>query len=412
MMEKPLQEAVRNLRHHPGEYTLLAVVLLITVIALPQLQQTDRLLALLSAVVASVFVIAIVRVATSHRPSHHSPVTTFEAREGDKYNYEFYRFFTDKITSAREDIYITGDGFECADQEGLRLAREFTNAFRFALGKGVNVVRVQTRPRANRHWAEFLAELVEGYPDQFRLFILKDEGLSQMTSVCVIDPEERAANMVEFMISTEKLFGIQAASLAGTAVFIEGRRVLAKDVRDRIRSLCSPDYTVHCATGRDVRGLLAGTDYYFAFGSNMQEAQMLDRCPSARRIDVGVLLDHMLVFNRRGSYRPGGVASVEGVRGERVYGVIYSLNPLDLEELDRREDPSAYRRTTEIIKALDGKEYACHVYKALPEGTFRPDAEYLSELVTAAEENQLPTKYIERLKEAARAPNVLSRGRE
>lgn len=400
-MEKSISEAIRNLRQHPGEYSLLALVLLITVVALPQLETQHRPVALLSAILAAICAIVVVRLTNKRQEPKGTPVTTFEAREGAKYNYDFYEFFNSKVAAAKEDIYITGDGFECADQEGLRLAREFSNSFRYSLEKGVNVVRVQTRPRANAHWAKMLADLVDEYPERFQLFVLKDQGLYQMSSVCVIDPEEQKTNVVELMISTEKLFGVQAASLAGTAVFIEGRGGLAKDLRERIRSLCRPDYTVHCSTGKDTLNLLVGREYYFAFGSNMFSEQMKERCPSAEKVGVGVLLDHRLVFNRRGTYRSGGVASVEGAHGERVYGVIYTLDPMDLRELDKREDPAAYRRIRELVRTLDGQEALCHLYKALPQGNFRPDADYLDQLLTAAQENGLPMEYVEQLRRQA-----------
>jgi gamma-glutamylcyclotransferase (GGCT)/AIG2-like uncharacterized protein YtfP len=309
----------------------------------------------------------------------------FPTPQGSKYNEDFYSCFTEKIRGATNSIYITGEGFECADEQGKALARRFHEAFREALRGGVNVVRIQTKEPASMEWANMLSELAEEFPETFQLVTLARHGTAQMSSVCVIDPEDDARCVVEIMLQTEKLFGIRAADLAGTAVFIKGRPDLARDMRSRIVQLCESEQY----------------HYYFAYGSNMAEEQMRHRCPSAEKIGVASLRDHELVFNRRGSYRPGGVASVAEADGKRVYGVVWRISSTDLEQLDVTEDPGAYKRSMETVFGLEGSRWRTYLYEAMPEGVFDPDRGYLDMIIEAAVEAGLPQEYVEELQAEA-----------
>jgi len=308
------------------------------------------------------------------------PETTriFLAPQGHRYNSEFYEYFTAAIRNATDAIYITGDGFTAADAEGERIARAFHDAFRAALSGGVNVVRIQTKDRASALWERLLGELEEDFPDTFQLVTLAHHRSSQMSSVCVIDPEDAEGCVVEIMIQTEKLFGIKSADLAGTAMFVVARQDLALDMRARIVALCRTE----------------PTRLYFAYGSNMDEDQMHERCPSAEKVGVAVLRDHRLVFNRRGSYRDGGVASVVPESGQRVYGVVWRIGAAEFERLDETEDATAYRRRIVATYGLDGSVWRTQLYQAIPEGEFPPDDAYVELLITAAEKAGLPPEYV------------------
>ena len=121
-------------------------------------------------------------------------------------------------------------------------------AFRRALDNGVRVVRVQTRPEPDHRWAKMLAELKDEFPARFDLFVLQNERVSQMSSTCAIDPEDARHNLVEIMLSSQKLFGTRAADVAGTGIFIEGSSRLARDARNRILSLTTSDVAVNPTT--------------------------------------------------------------------------------------------------------------------------------------------------------------------
>lgn len=110
--------------------------------------------------------------------------------------------------------------------------------------------------------------------------------------------------------------------------------------------------------------------------------------------------NYKLVFNRKGTYRPGGVASIErsGEQESSMYGIIWRLCSQDLLELDRIEDPKAYERVPIEAQLLDGGTYECQTYPAYPEATHvSPDPEYLDLLLQAAKPSGLPDDYVQRI---------------
>jgi gamma-glutamylcyclotransferase (GGCT)/AIG2-like uncharacterized protein YtfP len=137
---------------------------------------------------------------------------------------------------------------------------------------------------------------------------------------------------------------------------------------------------------------------YFAYGSNMNDEQMQKRCPSAKKIAIGKLKDYDIVFNRKGSYRPGGVASVHPEKNKIVYGIIWKINLLDLTKLDEIEDITAYDRKKLVIEDTNNKKHDCFVYIAKPQGTFEPDKNYFELLFSSAISANLPEEYLDRLK--------------
>ncbi|MEV6219533.1 gamma-glutamylcyclotransferase family protein [Nocardia sp. NPDC051833] len=141
---------------------------------------------------------------------------------------------------------------------------------------------------------------------------------------------------------------------------------------------------------------------YFAYGSNMSAAQMQRRCPGAGLRGTGTLQRFCLSFNRKGSYRPGAVASIEPSPnpGSRVLGLVWEMSDQDLRAMDAIEDPDAYVRiAVPVHTAEHGTEY-CWAYISYPDGRqSAPDHDYVKVLIEGAVEAQLPADYIDELRE-------------
>ncbi|HVP39071.1 MAG TPA: gamma-glutamylcyclotransferase family protein [Candidatus Saccharimonadales bacterium] len=147
---------------------------------------------------------------------------------------------------------------------------------------------------------------------------------------------------------------------------------------------------------------------YFAYGSNLDWAQMQRRCPDAQFRCVAKLPDHRLIFPRTSDrWQGGGVASVTPDSGQVVWGVVYEITPADLDSLDGFEgcQPGAsdnnYNRET--IRVYDRgrmkKPLDVQVYRAVPQGQhFAPSAAYMKALLDGADHWKLPELYIEDLK--------------
>jgi len=132
---------------------------------------------------------------------------------------------------------------------------------------------------------------------------------------------------------------------------------------------------------------------YFAYGSNMDLAQMADRCPGARVVDGAVMADVRFVIASR------GYANVVAAPGEAVFGVLWDLAPEDEASLDRYEGvrPGLYRKDEVAVLTTGGRSVRALVYRANETATGRPVAGYLELIVAAARHHGLPTDYVARL---------------
>lgn len=112
------------------------------------------------------------------------------------------------------------------------------------------------------------------------------------------------------------------------------------------------------------------TDLYFAYGSNLDMAQMRFRCPTARPVARAVLQDYRLVFRQ--------FCDVQAYDGRAVYGALYRCDARAWAALDRYEGyPFAYDRGP-VMVTLEGGETAQAITYTMNSVGFRaPDDGYL-----------------------------------
>ena len=142
---------------------------------------------------------------------------------------------------------------------------------------------------------------------------------------------------------------------------------------------------------------------YFAYGSNLDWAQMKRRCPSARFVCVAKLAGHKLAFTRRSERRQCGTADVVKAGGSEVWGVVYQLEECDFQPLDMYEGcvpgrpNNAYDRI-ELEVLQDGDEARpttawIYVVNAKSEREHTPNAEYKRLMTEGARYWGLPDSY-------------------
>jgi len=138
---------------------------------------------------------------------------------------------------------------------------------------------------------------------------------------------------------------------------------------------------------------------YFAYGSNMAEALMMEHCPGHRLLGTACLRGHRLMFNRRSIRTGSGVADVVPADGEDVWGVLYELEDEELEVLDLKEGHDwAYVRVQLEVEHGGVREPALtYVVKEKEPAEVEPSQEYLAGILAAARMRGLPAAYIERL---------------
>ena len=94
--------------------------------------------------------------------------------------------------------------------------------------------------------------------------------------------------------------------------------------------------------------------YYIAYGSNLNIAQMDERCPGAQPVCTAKLEDYELVFRKS---MTGCFLSVDPKQGSSVDVVAWKITREDEEELDRREGyPRCYqKKDQEIVPTGEGE---------------------------------------------------------
>ncbi len=89
---------------------------------------------------------------------------------------------------------------------------------------------------------------------------------------------------------------------------------------------------------------------YFAYASNLNRKQMLERCPNAKPKFIAILPNYKLIFAGWSRKWHGGVASIKPSRGEKVTGAVYEVSDKDITLLDSYEDyPHTYNRINVVV---------------------------------------------------------------
>ena len=150
--------------------------------------------------------------------------------------------------------------------------------------------------------------------------------------------------------------------------------------------------------------------YYFAYGSNMNPAQMAERCAAARVVCAACLPGYRLGFYGRNRVWDGGQETVVQQSGQQVWGVLYELSFGDAASLDvwssvRLDGGGAYFHYPVLVRDAAGREHTAVLYKKDVLGqAVPPSSQYLAHIVAGAEANGLPQAYVDYLKNLQSVP--------
>lgn len=138
---------------------------------------------------------------------------------------------------------------------------------------------------------------------------------------------------------------------------------------------------------------------YFAYGSNMSDEQIRQRCPSHRFVCVAKLPAFRLAFTRRSEKRGCGVADVVPAAHAAVWGVVFDMSDADMSGLDRHEGvhaklPAYVRKNVQVV-STDGQLLDAITYEVFTEAAneHAPNAEYLGLITAGARKWGLPQEY-------------------
>lgn len=136
---------------------------------------------------------------------------------------------------------------------------------------------------------------------------------------------------------------------------------------------------------------------YFAYGSNMSQARIAARIPSATKLIAAELMGFVLAFNK-----PGMDGSAKGnlLRTgdpiDSVWGVVYQIDAASLPSLDKIEGDGYIRRTVAVY--LDDIRLEAQTYLATEvQSDLKPFTWYKKHVLAGAQENQLPAAHIRQI---------------
>lgn len=153
----------------------------------------------------------------------------------------------------------------------------------------------------------------------------------------------------------------------------------------------------------------------FAYGSNMLSTRMRqpDRVPSARPIDVGYITRHRLTFDKASTDKSGKCDAEETQNaGDRVYGVLYSIDKSEKPRLDEAEG-LGHGYDEKPVKVVTAARVvpAVMYYATSKDPSLKPYHWYKALVVAGAVEHGLPFPYVELLRtvESVQDPDAARR---
>ena len=128
---------------------------------------------------------------------------------------------------------------------------------------------------------------------------------------------------------------------------------------------------------------------YFAYGSNMSDSQMNDRCPDNKKMGVAILPGYRWIISTR------GLANVVKAQESEVEGILWEISPTDENNLDKFEGVAggSYGRFEVAVKH-DGEVKSALIYidPCTEEG--RSKDEYVKRMNRALADAKLSESYV------------------
>ncbi|HSV66636.1 MAG TPA: gamma-glutamylcyclotransferase [Mycobacteriales bacterium] len=134
---------------------------------------------------------------------------------------------------------------------------------------------------------------------------------------------------------------------------------------------------------------------YAAYGSNMDPAQMLQRCPHSPLAGTGWIRGWRLTFGGEDLGWEGALATIVPHEPGTVFAALYDVTPQDEARLDTWEgaDTGLYEKIRLRVHTLEGDELAwVYVLNGYEGGL--PSTRYLGVLADAAEKAGAPEDYV------------------
>lgn len=142
---------------------------------------------------------------------------------------------------------------------------------------------------------------------------------------------------------------------------------------------------------------------YFAFASNMNQAQMKRWCPASRFLKAVVLEGYRFVYDGLSVSWDGATGNIVQSTTESVWGALYEITERDRLTLDAFEGyPRNYDHKDVDVRDREGKIDRAMTYFRTGRALGKPHPDYERIVIDGAKECGLPDDYIEKFLRVAR----------
>ena len=136
---------------------------------------------------------------------------------------------------------------------------------------------------------------------------------------------------------------------------------------------------------------------YFAYASNMNQAQMKRWCPGSRFIKTVLLEGHRFVYDGFSVPWDGAVGNIVNAANEGVWGALYGITERDRLTLDSFEGyPRSYDHKEVEVRDRDGRTHRAMTYFRTGRALGKPHPDYERVVLDGAKECGLPEDYVDR----------------
>lgn len=136
---------------------------------------------------------------------------------------------------------------------------------------------------------------------------------------------------------------------------------------------------------------------YFAYGSNLNQAQMKTRCPASRFLGIAFLGGYRFVYDGFSVSWDGAVGNIVLSEADGVWGALYDLTERDRLALDAFEGyPRSYERREVDVKDREGRLHRAVTYARTGRAIGKPHPDYEKIVLDGAKECALPEDYVDR----------------
>ena len=132
---------------------------------------------------------------------------------------------------------------------------------------------------------------------------------------------------------------------------------------------------------------------YFAYGSNLNHAQMRSRCEGSKYKKKFMLKEYKLIFSYCDPKEPYGYANIQKRKGSKVPGAIWNITKRDELELDRYEGVRFGSYDKEYF-TLKGKKVLVYIQTKYTKK--KPHSRYLHTIVQGYKDCKLDINYLKK----------------